>query len=74
MCHHRPVIDHLSLAWRKSSYCGNSSCVEVANDGGEGGTHLMRDSKLAVSPVLAFGADRWREFLDGVRAGDFDRR
>ncbi|MET0416037.1 MAG: DUF397 domain-containing protein [Actinoplanes sp.] len=57
-----------NLAWRKSSRCGSSTCVEAAPvDGGV----LMRDSKKPEQTPLAFGRDEWDAFLEGIRAGDF---
>lgn len=52
--------------WVKSSRCESSSCVEVAAPDGR---VLLRDS---THRVLALGAESWRDFLDGARAGEFD--
>ncbi|GAA4982486.1 DUF397 domain-containing protein [Actinopolymorpha pittospori] len=73
------------LAWRTSSYCGNgSSCVEVAawrahDRGGDRriergalGRVAVRDSKDRGGPVLAFSAGAWKNFVGGVRAGEFE--
>jgi hypothetical protein len=57
-----------NVDWRKSSFCGNSACVEVATDGGE---FLVRDSKSADSPVLKFTREEWAAFVAGVSAGEF---
>ncbi|MFF0307172.1 DUF397 domain-containing protein [Streptosporangium sp. NPDC004379] len=60
------------LAWRKSSQSAQQdNCVEVARL--PGGGHAVRDSKDPDGPVLRFGGDGWRAFLEGVRAGAFDR-
>jgi len=56
------------MEWRKSSFCGTSACVEVAESDG---TFLIRDSKTENGPVLAFTAEEWTAFLAGVRAGEF---
>ncbi len=57
-------------SWRKSSKCANGTCVEVAaTDGGI----LMRDNKQTAGPVLSFDRGTWVGFLDGLRAGGFDR-
>jgi hypothetical protein len=45
--------------WRKSSYTGNTNCVEVAF-GAEVG---VRDSKQPEGPQLGFGPDQWRSFV-----------
>jgi hypothetical protein len=61
---------HLSAAWRKSSHCANSNCVEVAVVNGE---VAMRDAADPTGPVLEFSAERWNEFVKGAEAGEFDR-
>jgi hypothetical protein len=54
--------------WRKSSFCGNAACVEVAKAGDD---FYVRDSKDAESPVLRFTRDEWAAFVAGVSAGEF---
>jgi hypothetical protein len=54
--------------WRKSSFCGNGACVEVAKSGDE---FFVRDSKDGNSPVLRFTKDEWVAFVAGVSAGEF---
>ena len=55
--------------FRRSSYCGNSTCVEVAtaND-----VHV-RDGKNPTGSVLSFETGPWRTFLTSVKGGGFDR-
>jgi hypothetical protein len=81
-----PEMDPAGLVWRTSTYSGNgSSCVEVAawpargrgGDrrivGGELGQRIaVRDSKDRGGPVLAFSAGAWKNFVGGVRAGEFE--
>jgi hypothetical protein len=55
--------------FRRSSRCSDSGCVEVAS-APEG--FLVRDSKLADSPILGFAPAQWADFVAGVRAGEFD--
>jgi hypothetical protein len=57
------------LKWRRSRRCANGSCVEYANDQEAA---YIRDSKYADSPVLAFSHGAWRDFLVGIRLGEFD--
>ena len=59
--------------WRKSSYSGESNCVEVRAGfiGDEPGA-VIRDSKDPDGPRLCFTADEWTAFLAGVRAGEFN--
>lgn len=56
-------------AWRRSSRCGGSNCVEVAMRG-EG--IAVRDSKRPDSPVLTYDREEWLDFLAGVKNGEFD--
>jgi hypothetical protein len=55
-------------AWRRSSYCGTSTCVEVVR---LGDAILVRDSKNPEAGTLAFTEDEWRAFEAGVRNGEF---
>ena len=61
----------LEMAWTASSYCANGSCLEARCDHG---VVSVRDNKLgggADSPILGYSAESWRAFLAGVKAGDF---
>ena len=55
------------LDWRKSSRCGNTTCVEVAkgNDG-----VFVRDSKNP-ELVLSFTPQEWTAFIDAAADGEF---
>jgi hypothetical protein len=57
-----------SQEWRKSSFCADGACVEVAQFEGD---ILMRDGKNTNLPALRFPEAEWRVFVDGVTAGDF---
>lgn len=55
--------------WRKSSYSNaGNQCVEVARIGEAFG---VRDSKNPEGGRLTFGTADWKEFLDGIKRGDF---
>jgi hypothetical protein len=56
------------IAWRRSSRCGSTTCVEVARDGDH---YLVRDSKNLDRPALRFSQDEWVEFLDGIQRGEY---
>jgi len=57
--------------FRVSSFCSSGGCVEVGH-AGEGGSVVVRDAKDPHRRVaLTFSADRWADFLAGVRAGEF---
>ncbi|MFI1386728.1 DUF397 domain-containing protein [Embleya sp. NPDC020886] len=54
-------------AWRKSSYSGGTggNCVESATAEGRA---LVRDSKIADSPVHSFTSQAWAAMTDRLRA------
>ncbi|MEV0896604.1 DUF397 domain-containing protein [Actinoplanes sp. NPDC049802] len=55
-------------AWRKSSRCGTSTCVEVAKVNDQ---YLIRDSKNPEAAPLSFDQNEWNAFVEGVAAGEF---
>ena len=55
--------------WQKSSYCGNSACVEVAVTSD---AILVRDARNPQIPPLVFTTEEWDAFVKGVKAGEFD--
>jgi hypothetical protein len=56
-------------AWRKSSKCANTECVEIAR---EQDMILLRDSKSPETPALRYTPEEFRAFLEGAKAGEFD--
>ncbi|MGW4940568.1 DUF397 domain-containing protein [Actinoplanes sp. NPDC004185] len=56
------------LQWRKSSYCSNGTCIEVAKQDDQ---YLIRDSKNPDTAPLAFTADEWSAFSRGFHEGQF---
>jgi len=57
--------------WVKSSLSfANGNCVEVSDL--PEGTVGVRNSRDREGPVLRFTPDEWRDFLGGVRMGEFD--
>jgi hypothetical protein len=62
------VNSNHELAWRKSSRCGNSSCVEVAEFDDQ---ILVRDSKNPEQSALSFTKEEWTAFRLGMVAGEF---
>jgi len=63
------LTEHAAHGWRKATYSGaQDSCVEVGHAGLE--LVAVRDTKDRSGPVLSFGAAAWREFTDGLKAGD----
>ncbi|MEU2789408.1 DUF397 domain-containing protein [Streptomyces sp. NPDC007100] len=62
--------------WAKSSYTSaeGGNCLEWSPSTAEAtGTVPVRDSKHPRGPVLAFPADAFADFVDGVKAGAFSR-
>jgi Domain of unknown function (DUF397) len=55
--------------WRKSSRSAANGCVEVAS---LADLVAIRDSKDRGGATLLFSPAAWRDFLGGVRAGEFD--
>ena len=55
--------------WKKSSFCGNSACVEVAKLGEK---YAVRDSKNIKLNTLLFTKEEWNAFILGVKNGEFE--
>lgn len=55
--------------WRRSSFCTDASCVEVSKSSGE--LHL-RNSTHPDASAIRFSAEEFRDFVAGVKAGEFD--
>jgi len=55
--------------WRRSTYCGSNSCLEIRLDNGR---IAIRDSKVHNGPILQFDRTEWAAFLKGARNGEFD--
>ncbi|GGQ69791.1 hypothetical protein GCM10010166_44520 [Couchioplanes caeruleus subsp. azureus] len=68
-CERRTMNGVSVPAWRKSSKCANSTCVEVARVEDD---YLIRDSKRPDLPALSFTREEWVAFRDGMLAGEFD--
>ena len=61
--------DHASLVWRTSLTCNGGECIKVA---ASGQAILIADSKQAEGPILSYSHTEWREFVTGIKNGDFD--
>jgi hypothetical protein len=57
------------MQWRRSSQCGNATCVEVAEVDGH---VLVRDSKNPEVTPFSFTREEWTAFVAGVKQGEFD--
>jgi Domain of unknown function (DUF397) len=59
-----------SGVWRKARRSmGNGECVEVAPTEGK---VLVRDSKIAHTPVLSYSTGAWESFVVGAKLGELD--
>jgi Domain of unknown function (DUF397) len=56
----------VELAWRKSSFSESGECVEVAPG-------AVRDSKNFSGPILTFEPHQLGEFIARAKAGRFNR-
>ncbi|HSX09494.1 MAG TPA: DUF397 domain-containing protein [Candidatus Saccharimonadales bacterium] len=61
--------DIATAKWKKSKFCDNGACVEVAHIKGK---FAIRDSKQSDSPVLLFTNSEWHSFILGIKNGDFE--
>lgn len=57
------------IAWRVSRTCESGACVMVAR---QGDSVLFGEASQPDGPVITYTRDEWREFLAGVKLGDFD--
>lgn len=56
--------------FRTSSFCASGGCVEVAHLAD--GSIAVRDSKDRGRPAHIFTSTEWRDFVAGVKHGEFD--
>jgi predicted secreted Zn-dependent protease len=57
------------LDWRVSRTCDTGACVGVAR---RGNAVYIRNTNDPEGPISTFTAEEWRQFLAGVKLGDFD--
>ena len=63
--------DYSQAAFRRSTFCGDLNCVEVA--AAPDGSILLRDTKDDENgPILRFTEQEWTDFLRGAVAGEFN--
>jgi hypothetical protein len=58
-----------TLDWRISSRCEGGQCIKVAR---VGESVMIASTNDPDGYVGEFTADEWRQFLAGVKLGDFD--
>jgi hypothetical protein len=64
-------FDDASIEWRTSTRSAGGNCVEIAFTGGRQEV-LVRHSRSPEGGVLRFTAPTWQQFMDALRAGNFD--
>lgn len=57
------------LSWRVSQTCDGGACVMVAR---HGDSVIFGNTSHPEGPVYAYTRAEWKEFLTGVKLGDFD--
>ncbi len=57
------------LNWRVSQTCDGGACVMVAR---QEDSVLFGNSSQPGGPTLAYTGAEWKEFIAGVKLGDFD--
>ena len=57
------------LKWHMSRTCDGGACVKVARDGD---SVLFGTTSQPDGPVIAYTRAEWKEFIAGVKLGDFD--
>jgi len=60
---------HRNITWRTALNCNGGACIQVA---ASGQAVLIGNSREPSGPVLAYTPEEWREFVIGVKEGDFD--
>jgi hypothetical protein len=61
------TMNDVDLQWLKSSFCGDSACLEVADVGG--GLVAVRDSKNPLA-YLTFTKVCWNNFVESIESGE----
>ena len=59
----------VDLEWRKSRTCDGGACVVVSR---QGDSILIANSGQITGPFNAFTRAEWKDFIAGVKLGDFD--
>jgi len=62
----------MNASWKKSTFCADKSCVEVALIDPD--VVAVRDGKNVNQPYLQFSREEWSSFLDSVASGRIEAR
>ncbi len=63
--------ESVSAPFKKSSYCQDGGCVEVATSQ-DGNTVYVRDNKKLDQAPLEFTKSEWEAFVKGVKNNEFN--
>ena len=58
-----------NLDWRISRTCDGGQCIRIAR---YGDSVLFGDPEKPGGPVFSYTVAEWKDFLAGVKLGDFD--
>jgi hypothetical protein len=58
-----------NLNWHVSRGCDSGACIKVAR---HGDSVVLGDSEQPDGPVVSYTMAEWKEFIAGVKLGDFD--
>ncbi|HEX5198515.1 MAG TPA: DUF397 domain-containing protein [Actinoplanes sp.] len=61
-------MSRTTTVWRKSSFCSDSACVEVAF---EGDVVAVRDGKDPALDALTLTRAQWDAFVRGIKNDEF---
>ncbi len=61
--------DSGDLEWRISRTCESGACIMIAR---QGDSVVFGNSTQPNGPTYAYTATEWKEFIAGVKLGDFD--
>ena len=67
--HEEPAADWSQAEWSRSTFCGDTTCLEVSRLGDQ---VAIRDSSQPGSPLIVLPVGHWQAFAAGLRSGDFD--
>ena len=57
------MMPEFALDWTRSSYCADTTCIEVAVSGEQ---VWLRDGKNVAAPAIEFSLDEWDIFIDSI--------
>jgi hypothetical protein len=68
------LVGAAAVAWHISTRSGNTggNCVEAGPVLDDSGQVAVRHSRHRDGAVLVYSGAAWKDFLDGLKAGEFD--